>query len=98
MSASPWLGLPTGLGAPRLEILVRDRRKLLEEGDDGPDLLVRDVDGAEARHGRHLDAVLDDPEQLPRLALVDDVLEVGRRGLQPFRELGPFDARRAVAI
>src|SRR5262249_56737583 len=84
--------------APRLEVVIRGARQLLEEGDDRPDLLVRHLDRAEARHAGHLDAVLDHPEQLPRLALVDDVLEVGRSGIQAFRELRPLDARPAVAV
>src|SRR5258706_4256530 len=84
-------------GAPRLVILRRDRRPFLDEGGDRPDLLVVDADLSEARHAGHVDAVLDHPEDHARL-LVGDLLEIGRIGAQAFRELGPLDARPAVAI
>ena len=55
-----------GRGGPRLVVRVRQRRPFPDESDDRPDLLVRRPGRAEARHARHLDAVLDDPEQLRR--------------------------------
>src|SRR6266404_7132831 len=82
---------------PRLVILRRHRGPLLDEGDDRPDFLVVDADLSEARHAGHVDAVLDHPEDHARL-IVGDLLEVGRIGAQAFRELGPLDARPAVAI
>src|SRR5712672_3086540 len=82
---------------PGLVILRRDRRPFLDEGGDRPDLLVVDADLPEARHAGHVDAVLDHPEDHARL-VVGDLLEIGRIGAQAFRELGPFDARPAVAI
>src|SRR5258705_4474547 len=82
---------------PRLVILRRDRGPFFDEGDDRPDFLVVDADLSEARHARHVDAVLDRPEDDARL-VVGDLLEIGRIGVQAFGELGPLDARPAVTI
>src|SRR6266480_2834505 len=86
------------LSGPGLEIIVRYARQLLDESHDGPDFPVGHLDGPEARHTRHVDAVLDDPEQLWGRDLVGKILEIGRIGAQAFGELGPIDARRAVTI
>src|ERR1700704_3472771 len=84
-------------GGPRLVILRRHARPFLHECDDRPDFLVVDADLPEARHAGHVDAVLDRPEDDARF-VVDDLLEIGRIGMQPFREFGPLDARPAVTI
>src|SRR3954452_3802100 len=83
--------------APRLEVLIRDGRQLLEEGDDGPDVLVGDADATESGHAGHLDAVLDRPEQLAGRQLGRNLLEVWRAGVQAFGELRPVDAGPAMA-
>ena len=59
--AAPWAS--SRLRGPRLEVRLRNARQLLDEGDDRPDFLVGHLDKAEARHARHVDAVLDHPEQ-----------------------------------
>src|SRR5580704_11388981 len=84
--------------APCLVVSLRHSRQLLEKGDDRPDFLVGHADRAKARHPRHLDAVLDHPEQLAWLKTANDVLEVRWTGIQPLGELRPADARSAVAI
>ncbi len=88
----------SGLRAPGLEVGVGHGREFLDEGDDRPDLLVRHLDHAEARHAGHVDAVLDDPEQVLGGPLAGDLLEIGRIRPQSFRELRPVHARPAMAV
>src|SRR6185437_8023519 len=84
-------------GAPGLKVRIRNRRKLLDESDDGPDFLIVRSDTAKARHAGHVDAVLHDPKYLSGLESVRKILEVGRIGPQSLGEFGPSRARRAVA-
>src|SRR5579862_5164771 len=60
-------GWGRGRRRPRLEIRLRDARELLDERDDPPDVVVRGAGAGKARHAGHVDAVLDDPEELGRL-------------------------------
>src|SRR5262252_9675563 len=90
--------MESGVRGPGLEIRLRYSRQLLDEGNDRPDLFVLGADLTEARHSRHFDAVLDHPEELRGLSLLDDVFQIGRIRLQPFREFLPVHARGAVTI
>src|SRR6202042_943057 len=83
---------------PRLEVCFRHGRHLLDERYDSPDFLVRHSDRAEARHAGHLDTVFDYPEQLWRLPVLCDVLEIWRIWEHAFRKLGPFHAGSSVTV
>src|SRR5919206_2936996 len=83
---------------PGLEVLVRDRRQLLNEGGDAPDFLVGHLDRPEARHARHVNSVLDHPKHLCRRAVVDELFEVGWIRAHAFGKLSPFYARTSVTV
>src|SRR5512138_59001 len=79
--ARPGLLLRFRRPGPALVVGFRDRRQLFDERCDRPDLLILDAGQLEARHARHVDAVLDDPEQLCRREAAGDLLQVGRIGM-----------------
>src|SRR5947207_6159195 len=63
----------TRLLRPLLEVFFLHVRQFLEECDDRPGFCVLHAGRSEARHAGHVDAVLDDPEQMARLALLHDL-------------------------
>ena len=71
---------------PLLEVVFAYVGQLLQKGDHRPDFRVGYAGRPEARHASHVDAVLHNPEQMARLAFLDDLGEIGRVRPQPLGE------------
>ena len=81
----------------RAVLVGRQLRQLADERDDRPEVVVGQPE-LPRRHARHLDAVLDDPEDLGARPLARRVREVRRRRHQPERERLRRNAGRAMAL
>lgn len=85
-----------GRRSERLVLLRRHRGEPFDEREDLPQLVVG-VRGAEGRHPRHLDPVLQDPVDLLRTPLLRLFAEAGRCRRHTLADNAPIAPRRSVA-
>src|SRR5215469_8195082 len=76
--------------------LWRHTGEFFDKGYDVPDLLVI-MSCAERWHGRHFDAVLDDPEQLAWRPCFNCFSNIWCRWIQTFADFALFDTRPDMA-